>query len=94
MQQSVQHNELVEKINKLNILRESNATLRAESEASIRRAKDLEERLSMLSVELDPLKEEARVSKALVEENDRQIARLEDENHQWKERKKFVEILI
>ena len=43
----------------------------------------------MLSVELDPLKEEARVSKALVEENDRQIARLEDENHQWKERKKF-----
>ena len=76
----------MEKINQLNILRESNATLRAESEASTRRAKDLEQKLAALSSELDPLKESARINGALLEEKDRQIARLEDENRQWKER--------
>ena len=86
LQQSAQHSELVEKINQLNILRESNATLRAESDASSRRAQDLEKRLSQLSAELDPVKEDARTSKALLEEKERQIARMEDENRQWKER--------
>ena len=86
MESSAAHAELVERINQLNILRESNATLRAESEANARRVKQLETQVSTLNLELDPAKEEARTSRAQLEEKEKLVTRLEDENRQWKER--------
>lgn len=86
MENSSQHADLLERINQLNILRESNATLRAESEANARRARHLENQLSQLTVELDPIKEEARTVRAELDEKERQLSRLEDENRQWKDR--------
>ena len=83
---STQYAELMEKINQLNILRESNATLRAESEAHARRAKQLESSVNQLSAELEPTREKIRTVQAESDEKDRQIRRLEDENKQWKER--------
>lgn len=76
----------MDRINQMNILRESNAMLRAESEAHARKARQLETTLAQLQVELGPLKEESKVARAELEEKNKQIGRLEKENLQWKER--------
>ncbi|KAH8108682.1 TPR/MLP1/MLP2-like protein-domain-containing protein [Phellopilus nigrolimitatus] len=86
VESSAEHTELLERINQLNILRESNATLRAESDAHARKARQLESTLNQLRTELGPVKEEARILRAELEEKERQTHRLEDENRQWKER--------
>ena len=83
---TTEHAELLERINQLNILRESNATLRAEGEAQARKARQPETSLNHLQSELDPLKEEAKTLRAELGAKDAQIRRLEDENRQWKER--------
>ncbi|KAF8132213.1 TPR/MLP1/MLP2-like protein-domain-containing protein [Mycena galopus ATCC 62051] len=83
---AAQHAELVERINQLNILRESNATLRAESENHQKRSKELEAKLKQLSAQLNPAKEQARVAQAELEARNSQMARLEEENRKWQER--------
>ncbi|KAK7048611.1 protein MLP1 [Favolaschia claudopus] len=83
---SAQHAELVERINQLNILRESNATLRAESENHAKRSRELEARLKQLSAQLNPAKEQARVAQAELEARKSQMTRLEEENRKWQER--------
>ena len=86
MASEAQHKELVEKINQLNILRESNATLRAESEAQSKRARELEMKLQVLSAELEPAKEQNRLARAELEARDAHIKRLEEESRRWQER--------
>jgi nucleoprotein TPR len=81
-----QHAELIERINQLNILRESNATLRADCENYAKRSRDMDAKLKQLSSELDPAKEQVRVAQAELEARDAQIKRLEDENRRWQER--------
>ncbi|CAL1712475.1 unnamed protein product [Somion occarium] len=81
-----QHAELVERIQQLNILRESNATLRADCEANAKRARQLETKLEQLSAELEPVKEELRVTKAELEARNQQVKRLEEESRRWQER--------
>ncbi|KAH7914261.1 hypothetical protein BJ138DRAFT_435144 [Hygrophoropsis aurantiaca] len=81
-----QHTEMLERINQLNILRESNATLRTDCEAYSKRSRELEVKLTALSAELDPAKEEARTAKAELVARDVQIKRLEDESRHWQER--------
>ncbi|KAJ6508423.1 hypothetical protein C8R45DRAFT_1069158 [Mycena sanguinolenta] len=83
---AAQHAELVERINQLNILRESNATLRTESENHAKRARELDARLKQLSAQLNPAKEQARVAQAELEARTSQMARLEEENRKWQER--------
>ncbi|KAF9805161.1 hypothetical protein IEO21_09180 [Rhodonia placenta] len=81
-----QHAELVERINQLTILRESNATLRADCEAHAKRARELDVKLKQLSTELEPTKEHLRIAQAEIESKDQQIKRLEEESQRWKER--------
>lgn len=83
---AAQHAELVERINQLNILRESNATLRAESESANKKARDLESKLKRLSAELEPAKEQARSAQAELEATKVQMQRLEQESRRWQER--------
>ncbi|ESK95244.1 filament-forming protein [Moniliophthora roreri MCA 2997] len=83
---AVQHNELVERINQLNILRESNATLRSDCEAQTKRAQALEAKLAALSRKLEPAEEAARIAKAELEARDAHVKRLEEENRKWQER--------
>lgn len=82
----VQHAEMLERINQLNILRESNATLRADCETYAKRARELDAKLKTLSAELEPTKEEARVARAELQARDAQIALLEGESKRWQER--------
>lgn len=81
-----QHAELVERINQLTILRESNATLRAECDSHGKRAKALETKLQQLSSELDPAKEQLRLARAELEARDQQVKQLEEETRRWQER--------
>ncbi|KAJ3503028.1 hypothetical protein NLJ89_g8615 [Agrocybe chaxingu] len=83
---AAQHAELVERINQLNILRESNATLRAEAESAAKKARDLEVKLNDLSKELDPAKEQARSAQAELSATKVQMQRLEQESRRWQER--------
>ncbi|KAG6330667.1 hypothetical protein ID866_8422 [Astraeus odoratus] len=81
-----QHAEMLERINQLNILRESNATLRADCETYSKRARELDAKLKTLSTELEPTKEEARVARAELQARDAQIAQLQGESKRWQER--------
>ncbi|EPQ51089.1 hypothetical protein GLOTRDRAFT_66309 [Gloeophyllum trabeum ATCC 11539] len=81
-----QHAELVERINQLTILRESNATLRADCEAQTRRANQLDAQLRELSAQLEPALEDNRTLHAELEARDLQIKRLEEESRRWQER--------
>ncbi|KAH9955068.1 TPR/MLP1/MLP2-like protein-domain-containing protein, partial [Russula dissimulans] len=82
-----QHAELVEKIQQLNLLRERNATLRADSEAHAKRWRELDDvRLKALIQELDPLREGARTMQAELDARKEHIGRLEEENRRWQER--------
>lgn len=67
-------------------MRESNATLRAESESASKKARDLEIKLKALSQELDPAKEQARAAQAELEATKVQMERLEQESRRWQER--------
>lgn len=81
-----QHAELVERINQLTILRESNATLRADCEAHAKRARELDAKLKQVTIELEPAKEQARIAQAELQARDTQIQRLERESKMWQER--------
>jgi len=83
---AAQHAELLERINQLNILRESNATLRADCENHARKSRELEAKLKQLSQELDPAKEKSRIAQAELEACKAQLTRLEEESHKWQER--------
>ncbi|KAF8887179.1 hypothetical protein BD779DRAFT_1672932 [Infundibulicybe gibba] len=83
---AAQHAELLDRINQLNILRESNATLRADCENHAKRSRELEAKLKQLAQELDPAKEQARVAQAELDACKSQLKRLEDENRRWQER--------
>ncbi|KAH9948873.1 hypothetical protein B0H21DRAFT_731535 [Amylocystis lapponica] len=81
-----QHAELVERINQLTILRESNATLRADCEAHARRSRELDAKFKQVSAELEPVKEQLRIAQAELEAKEQVVKRAEAENQRWKER--------
>ena len=81
-----QHAEMLERINQLNLLRESNVTLRTDCDNYAKRARELDVKLKALSAQLDPAKEEARVARAELQARDAQIVFLEGESKRWQER--------
>ncbi|KAJ3573187.1 hypothetical protein NP233_g2600 [Leucocoprinus birnbaumii] len=83
---AAQHAELVERITQLNILRESNATLRADCENYAKKSRDLEAQLKKVTGELEPTQEQIRVTQAELDVTKAQVARLEEESRKWQER--------
>ncbi|KAG6833443.1 hypothetical protein H0H87_006809 [Tephrocybe sp. NHM501043] len=83
---AAQHAELVERINQTNLLRESNATLRADAERHAKRARELDNKLKQLSQELEPAKEQARLAQAELQAGKAQLGRLQEEGKKWQER--------
>lgn len=81
-----QHSELVQRIEQLNILRESNATLRADAERHSKRVKLLETQLKDVSGQLEPAKEQLRVAQAELQASKAHITRLETECKRWQDR--------
>jgi nucleoprotein TPR len=81
-----QHAELVEKIQQLNLVRESNATLRAVSDAHSKRSCELDAKLNGIIQKLDPLRERARTMRAELDARYEHVARPEEENRRRQER--------
>lgn len=76
----------MDKINQLNILRESNTTLRAENEANGRKVLHLEQQLRTVQAAVDPLKRELVSAQAELGARQDQIKLLEVECERWKTR--------
>ena len=76
----------MERINQLTILRESNATLRADCEAHAKRARALDTQLQQITSELEPTREQLRVARAELDARTEQIKRLEQECRSWQDR--------
>ena len=74
------------KINELTVYRESNATLRADSEAKSKRVTELETKLRQVTDELGPAKQELLVLRAELDAHGSQITRLTQDNRKWQER--------
>ncbi|KAJ1907444.1 Filament-forming protein, partial [Tieghemiomyces parasiticus] len=81
-----QHTELLAKIEELNILRESNTTLRAEAGVQRARADRAEDTATGLRSELEPLHEQVATLTAELEVKERELAAQADDARHWKER--------
>ena len=77
---------LMNKINELTVYRESNAMLRAESEAKGKRVSELNEKLRQVTDELAPAKQALLMFRAELDARDSQITRLTQDNQKWQER--------
>ncbi|KAJ3012095.1 hypothetical protein HKX48_006451 [Thoreauomyces humboldtii] len=86
LQDSRRHQELMEKIEQANLLRESNVTLRDQVEHGTRKIKDLEEQLARATAELEPLRERTLNAQAEVEARKEENNALLEDNKRWKER--------
>lgn len=82
--------DLLTKLNELNLIRESNTTLRVENERNLKTIRRLESELENLNAKLDPL--EALVSSSVAEQQakDKEIQLLNEDNTRWKERNQAI----
>lgn len=87
---SAQHQELLAKINEINLLRESNVTLRSENERNTRRAAEFESKVSQLTAQISPLEEKVHVLQAEIESKDEQTRLLTEDNERWKNRNQQI----
>lgn len=83
---AAQHKELVEKISELNLLRESNSTLRSESEKKGRKVDALQGKVEELQGKISPLEEQVRLLEAEKSVVDDQMKVLKDDNDRWQTR--------
>lgn len=89
-QTTLNQNELMEKINQLNILRESNVTLREENEKNMKKAGSLEVKLKEVERTTEPLKEEVRTLQAELEAKASEIKTLEEDCARWRTRSQQI----
>ncbi|CEH16539.1 Uncharacterized conserved coiled-coil protein [Ceraceosorus bombacis] len=87
---SKHHEELLEKVNQLSILRESNATLRDEAERATRKAAQLESQLNARNAELEPLREQLRITQVELEAKEGQLRIIQEDNKRWQARAQSI----
>ncbi|KAA1133933.1 hypothetical protein PGTUg99_032841 [Puccinia graminis f. sp. tritici] len=87
---SAEHAQLLDQINTLNMIRESNITLRDEANRSERKAKQLEEQLKQTSETVEPLKQELRELQLTVQQYQQEIGILNEDNERWKLRNQQI----
>lgn len=86
LQGEEQHKSLMEKINELNLLRESNIALRSDGERKAKRVQELQVQLEELTAKIQPLEEQVRHLEVEREVNDSQMKLLREDNDRWKSR--------
>ncbi|KAI8905089.1 hypothetical protein EDD86DRAFT_258023 [Gorgonomyces haynaldii] len=84
------HQELMERIEQANLLRESNVTLRVQLEESVQKLKTLEKRLLQAEGQVGPLKEQVLLLEAEVEARKQQAQQLQQDNERWKARSQQI----
>mmetsp|Transcript_21120 Transcript_21120/g.40952 ORF Transcript_21120/g.40952 Transcript_21120/m.40952 type:complete len:4306 (+) Transcript_21120:31-12948(+) len=83
---AVEHQKLMEKIQRTSLLEESNTTLRAQSERDRKRADDLETKCRSLEAEREPLRKERAVAEGKILMLESENRALSQENERWKKR--------
>ena len=83
---STSRDDIASKLQTLDLLRESNETLRRENLAYAQRIRQLESQISALQAELDPLRESIAVAEADRDAQSRINTLLEEDNARWKSR--------
>ncbi|KAE8224720.1 hypothetical protein CF319_g2423 [Tilletia indica] len=83
---SAQQQDLLEKVQQVNLLRESNSTLRQETERARSRINTLEAQLRTTQTELQPLRERATMAEAELESSREQAKILEEDSKRWQTR--------
>lgn len=81
-----QHEDIMEQLNQMNLLRESNVTLRNAVNAAQEKNSDLQSELNDLQSKILPLNSELSECRQSLEEKDQRIKLLIDEADRWKER--------
>ncbi|CUS24744.1 LAQU0S19e00650g1_1 [Lachancea quebecensis] len=85
-----EHNKLLEQLNQLNLLRESNITLRSEVQKKSQRCQELEGQVNDLQQSLQPLESELASLKRSVKAKDSQISLISEETNRWKQRSQDI----
>ncbi|OZJ04807.1 hypothetical protein BZG36_02350 [Bifiguratus adelaidae] len=83
---SSDHADLLEKVNQINILRESNITLRSQNEQYQKKLDDLQGRLTTAETGLEPLQRDLLNYKAELEVRASEVETLKEDNMRWKSR--------
>lgn len=83
---SQEHEKVMAQLNDINILRESNATLRQQSQFYSQKAKELEAEIEKQKATYEPLEGQLRDALAEVEMKEQQIKLTQQDGNRWKER--------
>jgi nucleoprotein TPR len=81
-----EHKEIMEKISELNLLRESNSTLRYDGEKKAKKVAELSAKIEELEAKIQPLEQSVRELEAEKEVKDAQMKLLNEDNERWKAR--------
>jgi nucleoprotein TPR len=81
-----EHKEIMEKISELNLLRESNSSLRYEGEKKAKKVTELTTKIEELEAKIQPLEQSVRELEAEKEVKDAQMKLLSEDNERWKAR--------
>ncbi|QSL65789.1 hypothetical protein MERGE_000067 [Pneumocystis wakefieldiae] len=81
-----QYQDLMSKINELNILRESNTVLRTENKINVEKLKEHEKSIQNLTSQIQPLEDQLRMLQAEQEVKESQLKLTQEDNERWKNR--------
>lgn len=85
-----QHDDIMEKLNQLNLLRESNITLRNELENNNNKKKELQSELDKLKQNVAPIESELTALKYSMQEKEQELKLAKEEVHRWKKRSQDI----
>lgn len=80
------HQRVLQQLENVNVLRESNASLRSQSQHYQKKARELEEESEKLREKLEPLEEQLRSAVAEANAKDGEIKLLKEDNERWRAR--------
>lgn len=87
---TIEHQKIMEQLNQLNLMRESNTTLRNAAQAANKKNDDLREELDNLQKKLIPLQSENASLHDTIQEKDQQIILYKSESNRWRERSQEI----
>lgn len=85
-----EHQKLLNELADLNVLRESNSSLRSQSQYYSKKCEDLEKQVLDLQKTVEPLEEQLRQSVAELEAKDTELELMQKDNQHWKDRTKSI----
>lgn len=86
LRSTTEHEKLIQQLNELNVLRESNSQLRANSEYYNKRAQELETQLQESNAKFEPLQSQLREAVAESEAHQESLKLAQEDNVRWKNR--------